>query len=153
MKLTEKAVASLALPDGVADRIWFDDDLPGFGLRIRSGGKRTWIVQYKQGGKQRRMTLGTVDLAGRAESMAASIWSQPARQPRICWPAFIWAMTPRARRSKPGTMPEGHWPQSCRTTFTSGSKRSFTKIYCGGGAPPSGWLQAVGRVPDQQDHP
>lgn len=65
MKLTEKALAQLALPDGVADRIWFDDDLPGFGLRIRSGGKRTWIVQYKQGGKQRRMTLGTVDLAGR----------------------------------------------------------------------------------------
>lgn len=65
MRFTEKTLASLALPDGVADKIWFDDDLSGFGLRIRSGGKRTWIVQYKHGGKQRRMTLGTVDLASR----------------------------------------------------------------------------------------
>jgi integrase len=34
---------------------------PGFGLRIRDGGKRTWIVQYRVGAKQRRVTLGTVE--------------------------------------------------------------------------------------------
>jgi len=49
-----------SLPDGVKDKIFFDDDLPGFGLRIREGGKRTWIVQYRAGAKQRRMTLGTM---------------------------------------------------------------------------------------------
>ena len=35
--------------------------LPGFGLRLREGGKRTWIVQYRVGAKQRRVTLGTVE--------------------------------------------------------------------------------------------
>ena len=39
----------------------FDEKLPGFGLRSRAGGKRTWIVQYRVGRKQRRKTLGSVD--------------------------------------------------------------------------------------------
>jgi integrase len=60
MKLTRVNVERLALPAGVNDRIIFDDGLPGFGLRIRDGGKRTWIVQYRVGAKQRRVTLGTV---------------------------------------------------------------------------------------------
>ncbi len=61
MKLTKVNVERLALPAGVNDRIIFDEGLPGFGLRIRDGGKRTWIVQYRVGAKQRRVTLGTVE--------------------------------------------------------------------------------------------
>ena len=60
MKLTQATLKMPSLPDGVKDKIFFDDDLPGFGLRIREGGKRTWIVQYRAGAKQRRMTLGTM---------------------------------------------------------------------------------------------
>jgi integrase len=59
MKLTQKTVAGLVLPDGKAEAIFFDDDIAGFGLRLRAGGSRTWIFQYKQGNKQRRMTLGS----------------------------------------------------------------------------------------------
>jgi len=59
MKLTQKAVAALTL-DGKTDRIVFDDDLPGFGFRLRrlAGGKlgRTWIAQYKHHGATRRIT-------------------------------------------------------------------------------------------------
>jgi len=33
--------------------------VPGFGLRLRAGGSRTFIVQYALGGRQRRMTIGT----------------------------------------------------------------------------------------------
>jgi hypothetical protein len=61
MKLTKVNVERQALPAGVNDRIIFDEGLPGFGLRIRGGGKRTWIVQYRVGAKQRRVTLGTVE--------------------------------------------------------------------------------------------
>jgi integrase len=61
MKLTKANIERLALPAGVHDRIVFDDALPGFGLRLREGGKRTWIVQYRAGAKQRRVTLGTVE--------------------------------------------------------------------------------------------
>ena len=61
MKLTAAAVHKLTLPHSVADKIFFDDGLSGFGLRIRDGGKRTWIAQYRVGTKQRRVTLGTVE--------------------------------------------------------------------------------------------
>jgi integrase len=61
MRLTKANIERLALPAGVNDRIVFDAALPGFGLRLRDGGKRTWIVQYRVGTKQRRVTLGTVE--------------------------------------------------------------------------------------------
>ena len=44
-----------------AEALIFDQDLPGFGLRVRVGGKRTWIAQYRLGTKQRRVTLGTTE--------------------------------------------------------------------------------------------
>lgn len=58
MRLTKANVGKLSLPAGVKDKIFFDDEMPGFGLRIRDGGKRTWVVQYRFGAKQRRVTLG-----------------------------------------------------------------------------------------------
>jgi integrase len=61
MKLTTATVQKLKLPAGAADKIFFDDGLSGFGLRVRDGGKRTWIAQYRVGTKQRRVTLGTVE--------------------------------------------------------------------------------------------
>src|ERR1700735_1462534 len=60
MKLTDANVARLTLPEGKSELLVFDDMLPGFGVRLRAGGKRTWIVQYRIGPKQRRLTLGTV---------------------------------------------------------------------------------------------
>jgi integrase len=59
MKLTQPTVNSLTLLPGKGDAIFFDDEVPGLGLRIRGGGKRSWIFQYGIGAKQRRMTLGT----------------------------------------------------------------------------------------------
>src|SRR5262245_30163844 len=59
MKLTESAVAKLPGKKGkTADLILFDDDLPGFGLRIRDGGSKTFVFQYKIGAQHRRMTVG-----------------------------------------------------------------------------------------------
>jgi integrase len=60
MKLTAPSVRTLALPEGVADRTYFDDELPGFGLRLRSSGSRTWVIQYKVGAKHRRLPLGSI---------------------------------------------------------------------------------------------
>jgi integrase len=60
MKLTPAIIRSLTLPEGVTDRIFFDDDLPRFGVRVRAGGSRTWIVQYGIGGKERKFPLGPV---------------------------------------------------------------------------------------------
>jgi integrase len=61
MRFTKPSIASLRLPADRTELIVFDDNLPGFGIRLRAGGKRTWIVQYRLGTKQRRLTLGRVD--------------------------------------------------------------------------------------------
>jgi len=59
MKLTKDSLAALTAPAGKADHIEWDDDLPGFGIRLRGGTKR-WIVQYRIGSQQRRESLGDV---------------------------------------------------------------------------------------------
>jgi len=58
-RLTQKTIAALMLPEGKSENITFDDDLPGFGFRIRASGSRTWIVQFKIGGHHRRIALGS----------------------------------------------------------------------------------------------
>ena len=60
MRLTATAIRALTLPPGKADHVFFDADLPGFGLRVRATGARTWMVQYAVAGKTRRMVLGPV---------------------------------------------------------------------------------------------
>jgi integrase len=59
MKLTLKSVASLRLPEGKTEHVYFDDDVAGLGLRIREGGARTWIYRYRVSTKQRSITLGS----------------------------------------------------------------------------------------------
>ena len=78
MKFNDTNVAQLKLPDGKSELIIFDEKLPGFGYRIRAGGKRTWIVQYRLGEKQRRMTLGNVAVlnCGQARSQAKDALSK-----------------------------------------------------------------------------
>jgi integrase len=63
MKFTTTDVARFVIPSGKSEHIEWDDAMPGFGLRIRAGGKkehRTFIVQYKIGTKQGRASLGNV---------------------------------------------------------------------------------------------
>lgn len=64
MKLTQTSVARLTLPAGATDKIFFDDELEGFGLRIRKGGSRKWVYHYRQGGIQRRHTIGSAAVLG-----------------------------------------------------------------------------------------
>src|SRR5260370_27978811 len=62
MKLTKPSIERLALPPGKSEAIFFDDDVPGFGLRVRAGGSRTFIVQYALGGRQRPLTIGAAQI-------------------------------------------------------------------------------------------
>jgi integrase len=62
MKLTQRSIDTLVLPACKREAILFDDDLPGFGLRLRVGGSRIYVVQYKLGAKHRRLTLGSTAL-------------------------------------------------------------------------------------------
>lgn len=72
MRFTAQSTDSLKLQPGETDRIWFDDAVPGFGLRARSTGSRSWIFQYKIGSKTRRLVIGQVSAVklGRAREIA-----------------------------------------------------------------------------------
>jgi integrase len=72
MKLTAQSADALKLASGEADRIWFDDAVPGFGLRIRDTGSRSWIYQYKIAGRTHRLVIGRMAAvkAARAREIA-----------------------------------------------------------------------------------
>ena len=62
MKFTDKTVKQNKpeLPEGQKDKIFFDDRLRGFGLRVREGAKiKVWVYQYSLNNKTQRMTIGT----------------------------------------------------------------------------------------------
>lgn len=59
MKLSQKIVDRLEAPAGRSDAIVFDDDVPGLGVRFQGRAPR-WIVQYRVGGRNRRVTLGPI---------------------------------------------------------------------------------------------
>ena len=59
MKITQDKVAKIELPVGKTDHIEWDDSLPGFGVRLRAGGSKGFVIQYKIGEQNRRMTLGS----------------------------------------------------------------------------------------------
>jgi integrase len=63
MKLTDTKLAGMKLERGETDKIFFDDQIPGFGVRVREGGSRKFVLHYRIGGKQRRYTIGAPSTA------------------------------------------------------------------------------------------
>src|SRR5262249_41038052 len=61
MKLDVRTILEAALPPGKIDHIEWDSDLPSFGLRIRAGGSRSFIAQYRgPDGRSHRVTIGAI---------------------------------------------------------------------------------------------
>ena len=58
--LTKRAVdASEAVGD--KETLYWDDEVPGFGLRVMPSGAKAWVIQYRnRHGRARRMTFGNV---------------------------------------------------------------------------------------------
>ena len=66
-KLTTANACELAPPSGKADHIVWDENFPGFGVRLRvgrNGISRMWVYQYDYAGCTRRKTLGNVSGMG-----------------------------------------------------------------------------------------
>jgi Arm DNA-binding domain len=62
MKLTFDTIRAIAPVPPKTEIIVFDDDVPGFGVRARLTGSKAFIVQYSIGNKQRRMSLGKIEM-------------------------------------------------------------------------------------------
>jgi integrase len=64
MKLDARTVQRLRLPDGKADHFYWDSELKGFGLRIRSGdtAQAVYVARYQHAGKTKRFRIGPTDL-------------------------------------------------------------------------------------------
>src|SRR5262249_31876992 len=75
---TAASIRALKLPPGVADKVFFDEDLPGFGLRVRASGVHSWMVQYAIAGRTRRMVLGLLTALdpGKARTTAKDLLAE-----------------------------------------------------------------------------
>jgi integrase len=56
--LTARKLDSLKAPSAGQSDFW-DDSLPGFGVRISAAGRKTWTVMYRVGRRKVRFSLGT----------------------------------------------------------------------------------------------
>lgn len=60
MKITQRSV--LALPVKSDAYVEWDDETKGFGVRINADGTRSYIAKYRVGSKQKKATIGRVDI-------------------------------------------------------------------------------------------
>ena len=73
MLLTRANIANLTVPPGKAEITYWDDEIKGFGLRLRHGGTGRWIVQFRNSqGQQRKMTLSQIPLKSVDQARAAA---------------------------------------------------------------------------------
>ncbi|HYL48744.1 MAG TPA: Arm DNA-binding domain-containing protein, partial [Stellaceae bacterium] len=79
MKITKRSIE--AIPPQARDLIIFDEEVKGFGVRIWPTGKITYLVQYRSGGRTRRVKIGRhgVVTADQARSRAKEILGAVAR--------------------------------------------------------------------------
>jgi integrase len=57
-KITDRSVRTLAAP-AVGNRITYDEEVKGFGVRITSAGAKAFILNYRAAGRERRLTIGS----------------------------------------------------------------------------------------------
>jgi integrase len=56
-RLTDTIVKALPTPAS-GNKIHYDAELPGFGCRVTPAGSRAYILNYRAGGRERRITIG-----------------------------------------------------------------------------------------------
>ncbi|MCY4589651.1 MAG: Arm DNA-binding domain-containing protein, partial [Alphaproteobacteria bacterium] len=54
--ISKRTVEALAVED--RDAVFWDDKLPGFGVRVYPTGSKVYVVQARLKGRSRRITLG-----------------------------------------------------------------------------------------------
>jgi integrase len=119
MKFTQQSVQKLKLPPGKKEALFWDDSIPGFGIRFREGGSSRWIYQYAIGQQQRRMTFKVaMDDFATARAMVkeaaakVALGKDPAADKHAskerAVETFAWAMEQFLAAKKPETKPLYH---------------------------------------------
>lgn len=78
-KLTKPFISKLNATD--RDVVVWDESLPGFGLRAKKSGVKTFVIQYRNSnGRSRRLTLGNLGVLtlDQARNQAAKVMGQVA---------------------------------------------------------------------------
>jgi integrase len=57
LKLTDRIISELPLP-ATGNRIEYDTEVKGFGIRLTAGGSRSFVLNYRIGRRERRHTIG-----------------------------------------------------------------------------------------------
>src|SRR5262245_9356498 len=75
-RLDAKTIASLKLPGGKDEEIFWDGELEDYGCRLRrnDSGKvrKTLVIQYRRVGRSPRITLGTTEVLGAEQGRRAA---------------------------------------------------------------------------------
>jgi integrase len=74
-KLTKRAIDALPSPAS-QDRIWWDEDLKGFGLKLTPAGRKVFLVQYRPAGDRRNPRKYTIGEYGSVTPHKARIEAQ-----------------------------------------------------------------------------
>ncbi|MEW6444518.1 MAG: integrase arm-type DNA-binding domain-containing protein [Pseudomonadota bacterium] len=86
VNFTAARVRDYACPPGKAEAMLWDTAAPGLGLRVRSGGAKSYIFQFKIHGKAARITIGSPEAWGidqaRAEARRLKVLVDQGTDPR-----------------------------------------------------------------------
>jgi hypothetical protein len=107
VKITKRVVEAAEARE--KDHVICDDELPGFGLRVFSSGKRSYVIQYRIRGRSRRYTIG-LHGAWAPETARREAKVQLGR-----------SCVARRRADLPETGPRSSQPVLARTTDVSAS--------------------------------
>jgi integrase len=71
MKLTQRRIDDLECPAGKKDALVFDDEQRGLGVRVTTGGGKTYLAQYTKAGSKCRIPIGSCSAISLAAARGA----------------------------------------------------------------------------------
>jgi hypothetical protein len=112
IKFTDRGLKAIKPPPKPLQLDYFDESLPGFGMRISYQGRRSWICLYRVNGKKGRVTIGRADVLPLADAR------EKARE-------LLKIATKATTQREPSTRPERprHSPRSQRAIWTNTPSR------------------------------
>src|SRR6516162_1105073 len=78
-KLSPQFITSPEAKSGAERTIYWDDELPGFGLMVTANGARSFVVQYRANGRSRRQTISAQLKLREARKEAQAILGKVAK--------------------------------------------------------------------------